>query len=526
MQTYLGLYIEKNLIKYAKVSKERETTKIDAFGVSFFDNLGEAIGRIINETNSAKIPISINLSSEMYNYFEAFSMLKESDIKSAIQTEFEIFCEENGVNKNNTESRYYLTKDADNSEKVKIIHIWTNKDELKRIVHYFDGYKLNSISALPMDLEELIKINPKENIAIVNMEDTTTITTIVNGEINNVDIVDYGAKQILENITEKENSYVRAYEICKNTTIYTLEGMQSGSNEYLDVIMPTLYNVANNVKQVLDENKTRIEKIYLTGTLAVINNIDLYFQEFFTNSTCEVLKPYFLPRSKSAVNIKEYMEVNSALALALRGINGKKDLNFRVANVSEGFKNSKGHKQFGSKGKKNLLDQFDKVEKWLFRVCASLILFIIMYSSFSIAVTNSIKGKYNEAENRRIEVQDEIDKAEEDIERINKIAQNYSKLKQSLVDSNQKTTERYMTKNSIPNLLNKIMFAIPSGVQILSIENTSDRHIVIKAGAEEYESLGLFIGVLKQSEILTNVMSDSGIKQDSLAKVTIEGDLP
>ena len=47
MQNCLGIYIENNLIKYAKVSKDRDTFKVDAFGIRFFDNLNEAIKKIV-----------------------------------------------------------------------------------------------------------------------------------------------------------------------------------------------------------------------------------------------------------------------------------------------------------------------------------------------------------------------------------------------------------------------------------------------------------------------------------------------
>ena len=67
MPSCLGLYIENNLIKYAKVSKEREAIKVEAFGIKFYDKLNEAIKQIISETYSFKIPISVNLSQEMYN---------------------------------------------------------------------------------------------------------------------------------------------------------------------------------------------------------------------------------------------------------------------------------------------------------------------------------------------------------------------------------------------------------------------------------------------------------------------------
>ncbi len=39
MASCLGLYIESNVIKYAKVSKEREVLKIESFGIKFYDKL-------------------------------------------------------------------------------------------------------------------------------------------------------------------------------------------------------------------------------------------------------------------------------------------------------------------------------------------------------------------------------------------------------------------------------------------------------------------------------------------------------
>ena len=75
MSSCLGLYIETNLIKYAKVTKDKENIKVEAFGVKFYDSVGEAISQIIAETFSYKVPISINLSEEAYNYFYLFSLL-------------------------------------------------------------------------------------------------------------------------------------------------------------------------------------------------------------------------------------------------------------------------------------------------------------------------------------------------------------------------------------------------------------------------------------------------------------------
>ena len=342
MPTCLGLYVEKNLIKYAKVSKEREATKVEAFGVKFYDKLGEAIDQIVSETYSYKIPISINLSDEMYNYFEMFSMLNDKDMKKAIQTEFDLLCDEKKFNKNAIESRYVLTNDLDDRDKTKVLHVSINKTELARKSQELDGYKLTTITALPLDMPNLLDLTPNENAVIINMEERTAITTITNGQINRIDTIEQGSKDILDNINKKENSYAKAYEICKNTTIYTTDGLQENASEYLEEIMPTIYTIVTEAKKIIEENQIAVEKIYITGTLAVINNIDLYFQEYFLNQTCEILKPYFLPNTLAAVNIKEYMEVNSAIALALQGLGeGPKQTNFKSAKLSENLEKAR-----------------------------------------------------------------------------------------------------------------------------------------------------------------------------------------
>ena len=89
MPSCLGIYIEEHLIKYAKVSKEHENIKVEAFGIKFYDKIGDAISQVIEETYSQKTPISVNMSEEMYNYFDMFALLTKTDLQKAIKTEFE-----------------------------------------------------------------------------------------------------------------------------------------------------------------------------------------------------------------------------------------------------------------------------------------------------------------------------------------------------------------------------------------------------------------------------------------------------
>ena len=52
MSTCLGLYIEENLIKYAKVSKDHDQVKVESFGVKFYENIDQTIKQIVEETYS------------------------------------------------------------------------------------------------------------------------------------------------------------------------------------------------------------------------------------------------------------------------------------------------------------------------------------------------------------------------------------------------------------------------------------------------------------------------------------------
>ena len=49
------------------------------------------------------------------------------------------------------------------------------------------------------------------------------------------------------------NSYSKSYEICKNTTIYTSEGqeLQETESNYLEDIMPTLYNIVTEIRKII-----------------------------------------------------------------------------------------------------------------------------------------------------------------------------------------------------------------------------------------------------------------------------------
>ena len=539
MSNCLGLYICENLIKYAKVSKDHENLKVESFGIKFYDKLGEAIDQIIQETYSQKTPISVNLSEQMYNYFDMFSLLTKKDLQKAVTTEFESFCVDKNYNPNAFESRYAVVDNKLDKNKLKIIHIAANKIELNKRMQQIEGYKLTNVSPISMSIPNLIDTSEKQNALVVNIEDETTITTILDNKIFDVQIIEEGSRDILSRVNLKENSYSKSYEICKNTTIYTSAGndLDAEMSSYLDDIMPTLNNIVGQIRKVINSSTEKIDKVYITGTAALINNVDLYFQEYLSELDCEILRPYFVQNVQD-INIKDYIEVNSAISLALMGLGeGISGMNFKKQTFADKVpdwmkleidsdKSKKERKYLGGFFTWDLGQKLDKTETSLIRVAVALFLLVIIYSSFSAALSNQMDKKAQEAQESIDSTNEQIALANSDNEKIKSKTNEYSNMIQYLQDANDRITDRNRTRNAIPNLLNQIMTIIPVDVQLTSIENTGDTHIVINAQSDKYEQLGYFTARIKVESILTNVISTAGQKDDNTVTIQIEGDLP
>jgi len=196
-----------------------------------------------------------------------------------------LVCSEKELNIDTYESRYILVNDLEDKEKIKAIHISANKADLAKKITKLDKYRLTSITPLPISISNLLEFTStenKENLMIVNIEETTTVTTIIEQKIYDIKKVEQGIGEIIKRVKEKEISELKAYEIVKNSTIYTNDSMDLEYEEtnYLDEIMPTIYNIVGTLKKITNESVNKIDKIYITGTAALINNIDIYFQDY------------------------------------------------------------------------------------------------------------------------------------------------------------------------------------------------------------------------------------------------------
>ncbi len=545
MQESLGISISNQVIKYAKVTKNNDQLDVASFGVKFYDNLERDLQQIITETNSKNIPICIDTQNEKVNYFSIFGLLSKADTKKTIETEYETLCADNHMNPNAYEGRYLIVNDANNKDRNRVIYFTESKTDLEEKLSWFKNQKISSVTPLPTSLCNIVEAKKNENILIVNIEEKTTVTTILNQRIYSIDVIQNGMMEVLDKINEKENSYSKSYEACKNTTIYTMEttDTEDPNNKYLSFIVPTLFNIVQEVKKIKDIY-TRIDRIYLTGLGTVINNIDLYFQEYFKESKCEILKPYFA-ENNSKINIKDYIEVNSAIALALEGMNyGLKDLNFRSTNWKEDL-NALLHSDLKSLGKNsngkgpslsfdtNMSGPLKPTELWLVRCCVTVLMIAIIYGVCSVLLGNQLAAKTAQAQDVIDDTTLQINRLNSNKSDINSKIADFERVTTNLQNASSSIALKQGRKNEIPTLLNQIVYTIPKNVQLTSIKNTevevdgeTKQHISIVARSRQYEQLAYFKARLSNSGYLLNVTSTEGTKTGDYVETTIEGDLP
>ena len=263
---------------------------------------------------------------------------------------------------------------------------------------------------------------------------------------------------------------------------------------------------------------------------ANINNIDLYFQNFFIGISCEVLKPFFVDSTSLRLPIKEYIEVNSAISLALDGLGFvNKYLNFAPSSKFDNI-DFDAIEEFDVKNWKEMLEgPLNINEKVLVRGIAVFVIAIICFSTLSGSVMKRINSQIASTKEKIVLTENSLNNMKNDLNQIQEQTEVYTKIVEnvdSLNEANNSTANsRVISKDAIPNLLNQIMYIIPQQVQVISIENTENKHIVIEAQSEKYEQLGYFSAAIKNDQVLVNVQSTIATKNDSYVQVTIEGDL-
>lgn len=324
MPSCLGFYTDKNMIKYAKVNRDKTSGMymLEAYGVKFYDNIITTIDEIAQEVGMEQCTVSLTMMNEGYHAVEVFSGLKSKDRDDLVRSEFDTFCEQKGLVSTALELRYQLVHNTGNIDKYVALCSYVSKGELANSNTNFEGFKISSIAPLGLSVGNLF--NNKgidEEAAIINIENKTTVTILLRNEIQDVIEIPLGMEDILDKLAEKYNSYAKAYEACKKISVYIddVTTLDEESRDILDVVLPVLYDIRQRADEIIAPYKRLIKTVYISGAAVTINNVDLYFQENFPSMRVENVKPFFLSQQDKATQ-NEIIEVNSAIAIALNGL--------------------------------------------------------------------------------------------------------------------------------------------------------------------------------------------------------------
>ncbi len=581
MPSCLGICVEKNLIKYAKLTKDKSNnmTTLNSFGIKFYDSLADTVREVIDETQSENEPICVGLNAEDYTTVDVFSGLSAKDMKSLIATSFNSVCAEKNVNPAALDMRFKLVRNTGTQDTYKAICIAAQNTELSNYSKIFANYKMTGILSVGLSASYLFKNKGiSERMAVINIEDDTKITVYNNGEISELITIPIGMDEVFSRLADKYNSYARAYEACKGVNAYAEAdlSLDEDSKEINDVLLPVLYDLKQRIVSALEEYKTVLRNVYITGTGVIINNIDLYLQDAFGNTSCEILVPYFINKDRN--NLKEVLEVNNALAVAAYGLDGidketdffasnsymraeanknklKKEISFKemLANAGNWLTELDGKMKRQKKSKNRRasvafdneveqLDQlggagesaktpeeeqyYDPFEEWLCRVAVSTGIAFLAYTGVSHYTGVLLREKITLANQRAAAVEQEIKAVGDDIAYITTQAADYK----TKTDKLTRILETIKTKEErsfdVPNFLSRLMFSVPDEVKVTSLKVSADDAVSISAESGRYSQLGYFVSRLKLEGVLEDVSMKVMSMDSSSIKIIISGVLP
>ena len=580
MATCLGISVGKNLIKYAKMSKEKNSPQmsIEAYGVKFYDVLTQTLNEIIQETRSNDNDISVCVTSEDYEKTQSYRQLKPKDREAALNVEFEEMCQRKAVNAGSLDVRFVLSDDPMDPNQYSVKCVAVNKVELNNLWQALQNTKFQSISAIGPSIVNLLKDKGMgDDCLIINIEDDTKLTLIKNGQIAELVQIPVGMDEVITRLADQYNSYAKAYAACKGIDAYSevsLDDTDVEKQQVRDALMPTLYDLKQRIMMAIEPFQRDFNNVYITGTGIIVNNIDLYLQEAFGGKRVELLVPYFVNKERNS--LKDVLEVNSALAAATYCLNGidksldflksgtylkasatKKqltpkailatikekidDINQKTLKVKKSSKKKKKEitfdnevenlEQLGGAGEysapsfEDEVEYYDPMAEWLARIAISLFVGWIAYTGVAHFVQDRLNNKIKTVNENISKTDAQIDNVNKDREKIQNTADEYSQKTAKLQRMIDKIKLRKERSYDVPNFMSQLMFVIPVDVKVSSISIGTNDNVVLEAESSKYAQLGYFVSRLKLAGILTDVKMDV-VSMDSTIKIKVKGILP
>lgn len=548
MPSCLGIYVNENIIKFAKMTYEKNTMILEQYGTRFIriDPLNQIEG-IIQETNSNSTQIAITPEKSEYLNVE---MYDQGQVKSyfgdVAKMEFEAWCEKKAVAPQNYEY-IYKAADTKNAENKRMLGInIVNKDVVDKYTQRFS----NIVSLYPANLltNRLVPAED-QNYVLVDLSDKLTIIVVENNKIVDMQNFDMGMKQILSAFSDRVGSYQKAYEACKQINVFS-EGYDNNNKELEVVLEPLLQDVLKQVQVYVDKYRKYVDKVLLTGDGIVFTNIDILFTEFL-NLKCEILKPEFLEDTSNVRNTADILESIEAIALAYDVLKPapKESEYIKKSIIKKGLfsrkeklpKEKKEHKEFNLFKKKDTAlqensepkvtvasDTIEKISKIL--TCAAIFfgVTVVTYAVFSGLYISRVEKIKKNVEKEISNLDKKITEINSDNDYITANTKKYTEINdyvQNIADQIESNKIGKFTTYNVATFLNNIIKIIPKNVQLVNIKSDDNKNVVITAKSDSYADLGYFVAELKINGTLNNIKINN-IQNGETTVVEIGGELP
>ena len=320
MASALGIFIDRNIIKYAKLNGTKDKLKVESYGMKYGENHKELLKQIIEETNSSKNNVVINAAEIHYEETSIFSMLKKKDYDKAVEVAYEEIIDRQKLRPELLEYGYILSKNPADSEKLHVLLGIQEKGAMETRANLF-GQNVMLYSQMPIGISISNIYESPLPALIVNIEEDTYITEIYDTEPIKVTRIATGTKNIIDTINNEENSISKSYEVLRNMVLPTddMDQISFEGNEYAPVIVSEVMKIVSEIKSVMKKRPGIYKKIYISGTGATISNLETFIEKLIDDVECDILRPAGIEGQKK-VAIKEYVDVNSAIALACEAL--------------------------------------------------------------------------------------------------------------------------------------------------------------------------------------------------------------
>lgn len=548
MSSCLGIYINDNIIKFAKLSYEKHVMTLEQYGTRYIriDPFNQIEG-IIQETNSNSAQIAINPEKSEYLNIEMYDQGQvNSYVADVAKVEFEAWCEKKAVSPQNYEYIYKAAdmKNADNKKMLGINVL--KKDILEKYTQRFS----NIVSLYPANLlTQRLVPSEEQNYILVDLSDSLTIIVVENNKVVDNYNFDVGMKQILSAFSDRVGTYQRAYEACKQINVYS-EGYDNNNKELEVVLEPLLQDILKQVQVYVEKYRKNIDKLILTGDGIIFTNIDILFTEYL-NLKCEILKPEFLDDTSNVRNTADILETIEAIALAYDVLKPKpKESEYvKKTGMKKGLFSKKEKAPKPQKEKKEItlfnkkdksietnsepkvfldVDQAQKINKIL--TCLSIFagVALITYVAFSGLYISKVEKIKKNVENEVASLDKKISEINSDNEYITSNTKKYTEINeyvQKIVDQIESNKIGKFTTYNVATFLNNIIKIIPQNVQLVNIKSDDNKNVVITAKSNSYADLGYFVAELKINNTLNNVTINN-IQNSETTVVEIGGELP